>query len=273
MPTPADALDWFRSAPFGIFIHYGPSSLLAAPTDQEWIAAVRSKRAQELTESFDPNPEIVARWTAFAVAEQASYVTVTTKHHDGFALWPTRTSSWHVERDLVAALVAAAREAGLRIFFYFSTIDWHEPSCPIEEQLTELLTWYGTIDGVWLDGYWSGELTPARMRSIYALVHELQPWALVGDNTHRPPLPGQDFQIFEGGFPGDETAIFDRGVEVELPAQAAVKLGATWFWGGSFDASRSLHRVLRAESQRRRIALLANVAPAPDGTIDFGSGE
>lgn len=254
----------------GIFIHYGPSSLLAASTDQDWIAEVRSARARELAASFDPDPAVAAGWARFACEQGASYLTFTAKHHDGFALWPTRTSSWRVERDLVGPLAAAARTEGLDLFLYFSTIDWHDPGCDMQAQLTELLTWYGPIAGVWFDGFWEGSVTAAQMDELYRLVHELQPGALVGDNTHRAPLPGQDFQIFEGGFPGDERAIFDQGVDVVLPAQAAVKLGETWFWSGSFDASPSLLRSLLAESQRRRVGLLANVAPAPDGTIRLG---
>jgi alpha-L-fucosidase len=256
--------------PFGIFIHYGPSSLLAAPTDQHWIAAVRSEEARRLAESFDPDPAIVAGWTRFAAEQGASNLTFTAKHHDGFALWPTRTSSWRAARDLVGPLVAAAEAEDLGVFLYFSTIDWHDPSCEMQEQLNELLTWYGPIAGVWFDGYWDGSVTAAQMKDLYRLVHELQPGALVGDNTHRAPLRGQDFQIFEGGFPGDERAIFDQGVEAVLPAQAAVKLGATWFWSGRFDASPSLLRSLLEESRRRGVGLLANVAPAPDGTIRLG---
>jgi alpha-L-fucosidase len=255
---------------FGIFIHYGPSSLLAAPTDQDWIAAVRSRRARRLAKSFDPGPAIVKGWARFARELGASYLTVTAKHHDGFALWPTMTSSWHVERDLVGPLAAAAQAEGLALFLYFSTIDWHDPGCDMQAQLSELLTSYGPIAGVWFDGYWDGSVTAAQMEELYGLVHDLQPGALVGDNTHLAPLPGQDFQIFEGGFPGEERAIFDQGVEVVLPAQAAVKLGATWFWSGSFDASPSLLRSLLSESQRRGVGLLANVAPAPDGTIRLG---
>jgi alpha-L-fucosidase len=256
--------------PFGIFIHYGPSSLLAAPTDQHWIAAVRSEKARRLAEAFDPDPAIVAGWTRFAREQGASYLTFTAKHHDGYAHWPTQTSSWRVERDLVGPLAAAAEADGLGLFLYFSTIDWHDPSCDMREQLTELLTWYGPIAGVWFDGYWDGSITAAQMEELYRLVHELQPGALVGDNTHLAPLPGQDFQIFEGGFPGEERAIFDQGVEVVLPAQAAVKLGETWFWSGSFDASPTLLRSLLTESRRRGVGLLANVAPAPDGTIRLG---
>jgi alpha-L-fucosidase len=255
---------------FGIFIHYGPSSLLAAPTDQEWIAAVRSERARKLAGSFDADPAIVTGWARFARELGASHLTLTAKHHDGFALWPTETSSWRVDRDLVGPLAAAAKAEGLGMFLYFSTIDWHDPSCDMHEQLRELLTWYGPIAGVWFDGFWEGTVTAAQMEELYRLVHELRPGALVGDNTHRAPLPGQDFQIFEGGFPGEERAIFDRSVEVVLPAQAAVKLGATWFWGGRFDASASLLGSLLAQSQRRGVGLLANVAPAPDGTIRLG---
>jgi alpha-L-fucosidase len=278
--TRSAELRWFRTAPFGLFIHYGPSSRLAAPSEFAWTQEVRSPRGPALTQTFDPDPHIADGWVRFARAIGASYLTVTVKHHDGFALWATRMSSWSVDprHDLLARLAVDARHAHIRLFIYFSTIDWHDATYErdftayvqlMRAELRELLTHYGAVAGVWFDGLWDKGVTATQMEDLYRLVHTLQPWALVGDNTHERPLPGQDFQIYEGGFPGDKITTYGRDVPVSRPVQAAVKLGATWFWDGRFDASRRRLSQLLAESRQRRMALLADIAPAPDGRIAF----
>jgi alpha-L-fucosidase len=208
----------------------------------------------------------------------ASYMTVVAKHHDGFALWPTEGSQWAVRptEDLIGRVMRGGRQAGLRVFLYYSLLDWHEPTYKrdgaaylsiVEGQLRELLTWYGPAAGVWFDGSWDHGLTDAQREHLFAAIHTLQPSALVADNGHVAPLLGEDFQIFEGGLPGTAEAVGDAPVS-DLPLQAAVKLGPTWFWGGQ-PAPMSRQPLVDAcrDAAAAGVSLLANVAPDPAGRI------
>lgn len=270
---------WMRSAPTGLFIHFGPSSALAAPSDASWWTAAQSAAGRRAARGFAPSPSIADGWVNFAKQLRVSYITVTAKHHDGFALWPTKMSTWAVSstHDVIGRITADARKAHLRVFLYYSLLDWHEPTYArdasaylafVEGQLRELLTWYGPIAGVWFDGSWAPHgLTDRQLEQVFAFVHRLQPWALVGNNGHRHPLGGEDFQIFEGGLPGGVGTI---GVTqpVGLPEQSAVKLGATWFWDGHPDpVSGVRYQQLVRQAKDQHVSLLADVAPDPSGQI------
>jgi len=267
-----------RSSPVGLFIHFGPSSGLAAPSDSSWWRAARSPAELAAAERFNPDPRVADGWVALAKRMGASYITVVAKHHDGFALWPTRMSLWSVtpNEDVVGRLIRDGRRAGLRVFVYYSLLDWHEPTYKhdpaaylafVDAQLRELLTSYGPIAGVWFDGSWDHGLNDAQLEQIFTYVHRLQPWALVGDNSHGRPLPGADFQIFEGGLPGAKGTVGHAPLTL-LPSQEAVKLGATWFWDGRADPnSGSRFRELRRAAATAHVSLLADVAPDPAGRI------
>jgi alpha-L-fucosidase len=271
-------VSWLREAPLGLFIHYGPSSALAQPSDSTWWEATRSPALQAAADQFAPEPEVVDGWIALATGMGASYITVVAKHHDGFALWPTRQSEWAVQpsEDLIGRVIQNGRRARLPVFVYYSLLDWHEPTYErdsvayasfVEAQLRELLTWYGPIAGVWFDGSWDGGVVDTQLEHLFAMIHALQPRALVADNGHTAPLPGEDFQIFEAGLPGTAQAVGAAPLS-DLPLQAAVKLGPSWFWSGEpAPTSPDLLAELRREAADAQVSLLVNVAPDPDGRI------
>lgn len=272
------ALDWIHAAPFGIFIHYGPSSLLAAPSDREWWRKARSAGLKEAAADFRPSARAVESWAKFAKAAGASYIVVTMKHHDGYGLWDSGLTNWDVgsRHDLLRPLASACRRNKVRLFVYYSVLDWHELLYRrgrtnylafVEGQIRELMTRYGEIAGVWFDGTWDRGLSPRQLTGLYELIHRLQPWALVGANHHGRPGLGEDFQIFEGSFPGQPGEGGLAPVS-SLPHQSAVKLGPTWFWsGGPAPTSGRRLRDLRARARTKHVSLLVDVAPRPDGRI------
>ncbi len=276
--TRAQTLRWFRHTRLGIFIHYGPSSLLAAPSNDVWWTDVHSSAYPSLVRRFHPDVAAAVRdWVQLARAAGASYLTVTVKHHDGYTLWHSRLSTWGVpsDRDLLAALARACRRAHLPLFLYYSTLDLHEPTYGrakaayltlARAQLRELFTGYGPLAGVWFDGTWDHELSDAQLEGLYALVHRLQPWALVVTNHHHLPLPGEDFQTFEAGFPGSPPPGWPVPPVSKLPHQAAIALGPTWFWDGH-DVPRTPKRLehLLAEAYATHTSLLVDIPPRPDG--------
>lgn len=218
---------WFDTARFGMFIHWGHASQRGWELSWPLVGGVGSlpgARDVGVAEyhagatTFNPRPGAARAWAELAKAAGMRYAVLTTKHHDGFALWPTAQGDWSIARtpyrgDLVREYVHAFREAGLRIGFYFSLIDWHHPDYPafsesdkpyrfgrwrqpspeqwqryhafMAAQLRELLTWYGPIDLLWFDGGWERSAAQWRTPELEALIRGLQPGILLNDR-----LPG-----------------------------------------------------------------------------------
>jgi len=279
--TRADALRWLDTAPLGVFVHYGPSSLLAAPTNDVWWTDVHAPGYPAVARRFHPDvAAAVADWIRLARDAGASYIAVTVKHHDGYTLWHSPVAAWGQpsDADILKVLAPAARRAHLRLFLYYSTLDLHEPTyrsaayvVEARTQLRELLTGYGPIAGVWFDGTWDHRFTNAQLESLYALVHRLQPWALVTTNHHHLPLPGEDYQTFEAGFPGHPPKGWPQTPISGLAHQSAISLGPTWFWDGK-DVPRTPARLvgLIREARASHTSLLVDIPPRPDGT--YGAG-
>lgn len=189
-------MDWWRNAKFGMFIHYGLYSGLAGefkgqPGGAEWIQTNlgldTDTYAAEAKPLFNPAPGCAEKWAALAEAAGCRYMVLTSKHHDGFALFETKTTDYSayalLGRDIVKEFTEAARSHGMRVGLYHSVIDWHHPSydntiCPdlcypvnqaemlkqkgiprnqteyckyLHAQVRELLTNYGTLDVIWWD--------------------------------------------------------------------------------------------------------------------------
>jgi alpha-L-fucosidase len=222
-----DGAHWFDTARFGLFIHWGHGSQHgwelswplaggnpALPRCQNVGVAEYHASAQ----TFDPQRFDPRAWARLAKRCGMQYAILTTKHHDGFALYDTRLSDFSIMRtphgkDIVRAFVDAFRAEGLRIGFYYSLSDWHHPDYPpfseadkpynffalpqptadqwqryldyLFGQIRELLTNYGQIDIVWFDGQW--ERTPEQWKpqELRALITSLQPGILINDR-----LPG-----------------------------------------------------------------------------------
>lgn len=198
-------MEWWRKAKFGMFIHYGLYSGLAGEFrgvqgGAEWIQTNlgidTETYAREALPLFKPAPGCTDAWAELAHKAGCKYMVLTSKHHDGFALFETPTSDYtsahHHGRDIVKEFTDSARKHGMRVGLYHSVIDWHHPAydntiCPdlcypknqakllktrgiprdhatyqtyLHSQVRELMTKYGRIDIMWWDysqGAASGE--------------------------------------------------------------------------------------------------------------------
>jgi alpha-L-fucosidase len=187
-PLPSnDQLSWQRDER-ALFLHFGMNTF----TDREWGEGTEDPAL------FNPTALDARQWARVARAAGCRALILTAKHHDGFCLWPTRTtrhsvaaSPWRAGHgDVVREFVDACRAEGLRAGLYLSPWDRHEPTYGdspryndfYAEQLTELLTRYGRIDEVWFDGA-NGEGPNGRKQTydwprVWALVRTLQPHAI-----------------------------------------------------------------------------------------------
>ena len=303
-----EARDWFQDAKFGVFLHWGLYSQLGGGGNlgiAEWIMNdkdIPAKHYERLARFFNPTAFDADAWVRTFKAAGARYVTITSKHHEGFAMFRTGTSSYNVvdatpfKRDPLAELAEACRKHGLKLFFYYSQLDWHHPDYfPLGEtghgserpaagewdryidyedaQLQELLTQYGPIGGIWFDGWWDQKDTAMRDRwrlaQTYQLIHKLQPAALIGNNHHQTPFPGEDFQMFERDLPGENTMGFNTGAVSKLPLEMAETMNGSWGFNlidDQFKSTRTLIRSLVAATGRNANFLL-NTGPLPNGEL------
>src|SRR5271169_4698643 len=215
----------FQDAKFGMFIHWGVYSVLG---DGEWVFHERKLTVHEyerLPKFFDPEKFDAKAWVSLAKAAGMKYITITSRHHDGFAMFDSKVSDWNIVqrtaygKDPLKMLADEAHRQGIKLFFYYSQLDWHNPNYfprgvtehdngewhngrpdhgdwnsylddYMDGQLRELLTNYGPIGGIWFDGMWDKPDADWHLAKTYALIHQLQPAALIIPNHHQTPKPG-----------------------------------------------------------------------------------
>jgi alpha-L-fucosidase len=293
------ARQWFQDAKFGLFIHWGVYSVLA---DGEWVMQVKKipvNEYEKLPAQFNPSEFNAAEWVALAKAAGMKYITITSKHHDGFAMFDSKVSDWNIvartpyKKDPLKMLADECRKQGIKLFFYHSQLDWHNtdyfprgqtgqsagrPESGdwykyldfMDAQLKELLTNYGKIGGIWFDGMWDKPKADWRLQQTYNLIHSLQPQALVGSNHHLRPFDGEDFQMFEKDLPGKNTSGFSKeSVIGNLPLETCETMNNSWGYNANdkkFKSTRELiHYLVRAAGYNANFLL--NVGPMPNGKI------
>ena len=171
--APEASRRWFREARFGMFIHYGLFSLLGR---HEWALSyerIPFDEYRKLIARFNPEPLDLRNWVRLAREAGMRYLCLTTRHHEGFALFETAASEFNsaqspARRDLVREYVDACREEGMGVGLYYSVADWGDPGFvagPWQDpdgwqhfvdvahmQLRELMTNYGEIQYLFYDG-------------------------------------------------------------------------------------------------------------------------
>src|ERR1043165_1428644 len=293
------AREWFRDAHFGMFIHWGVYSQLGAGECVMEQRGIPIPTYEWLASSFNPVKFDARDWVSLGKAAGARYITITSRHHDGFSMFASKVTPYNIvdwtpfKRDPLAELAAECRRQGIKLFFYYSQLDWHHPDYfPrgntgakagradggvwnsyldfMDRQLTELLTNYGPIGGIWFDGMWDKPNADWRLPQPYALIHRLQPAALIVPNHHRAPMPGEDVQTFEQDLPGANTTGFRKDATVsDLPLETSLTMNGAWGFNitdRNFKGTRELIATLvRAAGYGAN--LLLNIGPRPDGTI------
>jgi alpha-L-fucosidase len=193
-PENLKARAWFQGAKFGLFVHWGIYSVLGAG---EWFMQVRGIPAadyEKVADFFNPIAFDAEEWVSLVKAAGIRYITITAKHHDGFAMFDSHVSDWDIVdrtpygKDVIAALAEECRRQGIKLFFYYSQLDWHHPDYfprgrtghaagrpdagdwyryidYMDAQLRELLTKYGSIGGIWFDGMWDRPVGGSRGRT------------------------------------------------------------------------------------------------------------
>ena len=144
----------------------------------------------------------------------------------------------------------------------------------MDAQLTELLTNYGPIGGIWFDGWWDKPDADWQLERQYTLIHRLQPGCLIGNNHHKAPFDGEDFQMFERDLPGQNKAGYSADAEISaLPLESCETMNNTWGYNindRNFKSTKQLiHTLVGAAGNNAN--LLLNVGPRPGGDFPEGS--
>jgi alpha-L-fucosidase len=305
-PENLENREWFQDNKYGMFIHWGIYSVMAGGGDYgiaEWIMNEKQipvKAYENLADFFNPTEFDADEWVATAKKAGMRYITLTTKHHDGFAMYHSEVSAYNIAdstpfgRDIVKELKEACDRAGIKLFFYYSQLDWHHPDYYprgrtgrdytgrpesgewrnyidyMKDQLTELLTNYGEIGGFWFDGQWDKYDENWYLDEIYSHIHSLQPGALIGSNHHLDPQPGEDFQMFERDLPGENTMGYRQSQEIsDLPLEMCETMNGSWGYNikdRRFKSSDELLRtMIRAAGNGSNFLL--NTGPMPNGRL------
>jgi alpha-L-fucosidase len=293
------AREWFQKASFGMFIHWGVYSVLG---DGEWVMQVQKidkKKYEKLPAFFNPIDYNPAEWISIMKKAGMEYVVITSRHHDGFAMFDSKVTNWDIidrspyKKDVIKMLADECHKQGIKIFFYYSHLDWsHEDYYPrgwtgqysgrpdrgnwykyldyVDAQLTELLTNYGEVSGIWFDGWWDKKDADWRLEKTYNLIHKLQPQCLIGNNHHQAPKQGEDFQMFEKDLPGKNSSGFSgESVIGKLPLETCETMNDSWGFNlqdNHYKSSKELIRYL-VKAAGNNSNFLLNVGPMPNGKI------
>lgn len=266
---------------FGMFIHFNIPTYM----DQDWPDPDAPASA------FNPTKLDCNQWAEAAKSAGMTYGCLTTKHHSGFCIWDTKTTDYNVmnsplKKDVVREYVNAFRAKGLKVMLYFSILDTHSRLRPnmitkkhidmIKAQLTELLTNYGEITALIIDGWdapWSRiSYDDVPFEEIYRLVKSLQPNCLLMDlNAAKYPKEAlfyTDIKSYEMGA-GQRISKESN----KLPALACLPLQQSWFWKTSFPATpvKTPAQMVNdnlIQLNKAWCNFILNVAPNRDGLID-----
>ncbi len=305
-PTAGDT-SWFVHDRFGMFVHWG---LYALAARHEWVKSrerIDDKMYQRYFDHFNPDLYDPVTWAAAARDAGMKYVVLTTKHHEGFCLWDTQQTDYKapntpIGKDLLRPFVTAFREAGLRVGFYYSLIDWHHPDFPIDifhplrdredaaelnqsrdirkyaaymrEQVRELLTGYGPVDVIWYDFSYPGRVyrgLPGKGRNdweseqLIQLTRELQPGIIV---NNRLDLPAEHIDIYtpEQYQPREWVRVDGKPVVWE----ACQTFSGSWGYHRDEATWKSPEQLIQmlVNSVGSGGNLLMNVGPTGRGTLD-----
>jgi len=287
-PLTSPRTEWFRQGKFGMFIHWG---IYAVPAGVykgkeiggigEWImnrAKIPIPEYETFAKQFNPTKFNADEWVRLARDAGMTYMVITSKHHDGFCMWPSEVTDYDIAdrtpftRDPMKELADACRREGLKFCFYHSIMDWHHPGAKgegfenyrqqyLKPQVKELITRYGPLGILWFDGEWIGEWDQAKGADLYRFCRTLQPSLVVNNRVGKRKTTDGDYETPEQNIPAG--AIKGRLWET------CMTMNGTWGfktndqnWKSSTDLIRKLIDIASKGGN-----FLLNVGPTAEGLI------
>lgn len=315
-PQEHDArMQWFRDAKFGMFIHWGLYSQLAGEWQDktvlggaEWIQKyldIPSSQYCPLAKTWDPSKYDAREWVRLMKAAGIKYICITTKHHDGFCLWPTKMNDdWNISltpggKDLLKPLADACHEEGVLFCIYHSVMDWHHPDWPVrpgfndyakgqpdknrfktylDGQLKELFSNYGRIGMVWFDGTWDRKYwTSHDGKELEDYTRSLQPSVIINNRSgYLPPQRKLDIEVsnsysytFAGDYISPEGEVPSTGLPgIDWETCQTMQLPNNWGYNRlvGFRSFKDLLQQL-VDVTSKGGNMLLNIGPSAEGEI------
>jgi alpha-L-fucosidase len=287
----------FRDMKYGLFIHWGIYSILG---DGEWVMHQKKipyYNYKQLADFFNPQQFNAKEWVDMAKSAGMKYITITSRHHDGFSMFKTEASEYNIvdatpyAKDPIKELAIECSRQGIELHFYYSLLDWGREDYgfgkPIingkpagadwtsyisfmKKQLTELITNYSNVKAIWFDGHWERPNVNWYYNEIYELIHKLNPAILVGNNHHLAPFSGEDFQMFEKDLPGENKSGYNKNAEVgQLPLETCETINNSWGFNINDRKYKNVKEIIHylVNAAGRNVNFLLNVGPMPNGKI------
>ena len=226
-PLTSPRTEWFRQGKFGMFIHWGVYAVPAGVYKGkevggigEWImnrGKIPIPEYETFAKQFNPTKFNAKEWVRIAKDAGMTYMVITSKHHDGFCMWDSKHTEYDIidatpfTRDPLKELAQACREAGIKLSFYHSIMDWHHPDAKalgfptyrehLKAQVKELITGYGPLGILWFDGEWIGEWDQAKGADLYTFCRTLQPSLIVNNRVGKRKTNDGDYETPEQNIP------------------------------------------------------------------------
>jgi alpha-L-fucosidase len=276
----------FEKLGFGMFVHFGLYSVLGQGEWAECIQKIPAEKYNKLINEFKVEKFDAKKLVQLAKNAGMKYITLTTRHHEGFSLYDTcglnEFDAPHslAKRDLIREFVDACNEAGIIPFFYHTTLDWQEKSFEtdfkkyqeyLRASIEILCTRYGKIGGFWFDGNWSKPNEDWEEDALYSLIRKHQPDAIIVNNSG---LSAQgktghkelDSVTFEQGRP---TPMNREGMEKYIAAEMCQPINNHWGVSNYDYNYKALPEIIENLCACRKVGAnyLLNISPKGDGSI------
>ncbi|MEZ4773640.1 MAG: alpha-L-fucosidase [Bacteroidia bacterium] len=309
-------MEWWRDATFGMFIHWGAYSVPAGvykgeevPGIGEWImekAQIPVSEYEQFVAQFNPVKFDAKEWAAIAKDAGIKYIVITSKHHDGFCLWDSEVSNYDImdaspfKRDILGELKTACDEAGIKLCFYHSIMDWHHPDAQapfypkyndknqtnpnfdryvqtyLKPQLTELVNKYNP-PVMWFDGEWITDWTHEDGLETYNYLRSLNPAMIINNRVDKGRQGMQGMNKNDLNYAGDfgtpEQEILEGTAASDW--ESCMTMNDTWgFKSGDNNwksAEMLIHNLIEITAKGGNYLL--NVGPTSEGLIPAPSVE
>jgi alpha-L-fucosidase len=293
--TSKQAMDEFMAMRFGMFIHWGPVTLRGTEIGWSRGHEVPATEYDNLYKEFNPVLFNADEWVKTAKDAGMKYLTITSKHHDGFCLWPSDYTDYDImaspyKKDIVGELAKACAKYDIKFCMYFTILDWHDPDYPIhndgkepdpnadmgkfivtiKNQLKEIVTNYDPYM-MWFDGQWESPWTDEMGIDIYKYLKGLNKDLIINNRLGKEMTAVHnkevDFSKMVGDYDTPEQKV--GNLNLDFPWESCITIGTQWSWKPN-DKLKTYQECLQTliKTASGNGNLLFNVGPMMDGRIE-----
>jgi len=286
IPVAKNYVKEFEEMGFGLFIHWGLYSQLGKGEWTFWIEKMNMDEYKNLKNTFTADEFDAEKIVLMAKNAGCKYITLTTRHHEGFSLYDTCGLNDYdaphspAKRDLIKEFVDACNKHSIKPFFYHTTLDWYNKDYKedfdtyleyLRKSVEILCTRYGKIGGLWFDGNWDKPDADWKLDELYGTIRKYQPEAMIINNTGLSARgetghPEIDSVTFEQGKP---TPMDRRGMKKYIAAEMCYTLNDHWGIGYNDFNFKSPKELIEALCDCRKVGAnyLLNIGPTAQGGI------